>query len=542
MSRFLNTLFSFKNLEALIQKNKLFLTLCLFSVSVPLLLIYSTRERTHHYTKSKTPSETVSYDVAHDKPSADKDSNFQFTEKFSRKDTKFYENKIQSEDFSKDPIIHEFQDWINEFSSLYCSHFDHAEDGDSCVEHDPRFLKHVTGLGERLAQKRRPIFSRIMCEDPEKALTLAVPAEIKSILPHAISQNIESWEEVELDNSNRMLPKVSINSKIHHVRLADQRNLFFEADGAEEMHLSAHWNKIIGISLGDTFATSSKPISLENRKEKGATNFHQVDSVPGDNYAITLAQNDFLHSQRERRSGQSNTSSKLETIKRKVLVVPARFIDETIAYKSWLGGSNEILTNEYKEEILEQIDSDPYEPVTRANIQKTMDQITAFFKRNTDGVLEIIPVTSSVVTYDDEMPRRGHVPKTEISYSTDNIYDSAGDYTYATFNLLSDTPLVNSKEPPLEEPYSFHILAMLLAKKQADDWNYLGPAFQGIESAFIGSTILDTNFSNPPVVSLVGGEATVSGHPHARFTPAIVDVDLDQDGDVTGVRILDPGA
>jgi len=57
---------------------------------------------------------------------------------------------------------------------------------------------------------------------------------------------------------------------------------------------------------------------------------------------------------------------------RKVLVVPARFVDETTAFKSALGGSNTLLANDLSENILEEIINDPYEPISREKIEEAI--------------------------------------------------------------------------------------------------------------------------------------------------------------------------
>lgn len=219
---------------------------------------------------------------------------------------------------------------------------------------------------------------------------------------------------------------------------------------------------------------------------------------------------------------------------RKVLVVPARFVDETVYYQSAFGGSNVLLTNELGEEIMDQIKADPYEPATKATIQKAMDEVVEFYNRNTDGELKIIPVITSVVTLPHMNGQiRRYIP---IEGSSDpNVYDSEGN-----FSALEEVVIQELPEDP-DKP-SIEVLAMSAAATASEDWDYEGFAFIGLSSIEIDGSSIDTNFSEPPSVALVGGEATTaSGVPHPRFKPASVEVNLDSNGDVIGAVILESG-
>ena len=220
---------------------------------------------------------------------------------------------------------------------------------------------------------------------------------------------------------------------------------------------------------------------------------------------------------------------------RKVLVVPARFVDETVYYKSHFGGSNVLLTNEFDEEVMEQIKADPYEPATRATIQKAMDEVAEFYNRNTDGELKIIPVISPVVT----LPHLNGKVRRYISVADgsagSNAYDSDGNYTRLEQLVIQELP-IDPDKPSIE------VLAMSEAASAGEDWDYEGFAFVGLSSIDIIGNSIDTNFSEPPSVALVGGEVTTaSGVPHPRFEPASVEVNLDSNGDVIGAIIVEPG-
>ncbi|NBQ34799.1 MAG: C-type lectin domain-containing protein, partial [Gammaproteobacteria bacterium] len=184
---------------------------------------------------------------------------------------------------------------------------------------------------------------------------------------------------------------------------------------------------------------------------------------------------------------------------RKVLVVPARFVDETVYYQSAFGGSNVLLTNELGEEIMDQIKADPYEPATKATIQKAMDEVAEFFNRNTDGELKIIPVITPVVTLPHMNGQiRRYIP---IEGTSDpNVYDSEGN-----FSALEEVVIQELPEDP-DKP-SIEVLAMSAAATASEDWDYEGFAFIGLSSIEIDGISIDTNFSEPPSVALVGGEA-----------------------------------
>ena len=66
---------------------------------------------------------------------------------------------------------------------------------------------------------------------------------------------------------------------------------------------------------------------------------------------------------------------------RKVLVIPARFVDETTAYTSALGGSNNPLTDELGQNILDELQLDSYEPISREAIDLAMQDVNEFFSR-----------------------------------------------------------------------------------------------------------------------------------------------------------------
>ena len=223
---------------------------------------------------------------------------------------------------------------------------------------------------------------------------------------------------------------------------------------------------------------------------------------------------------------------------RKVLVIPARFIDETTAYESALGGSNNPLTNELGESILEELQTDSYEPITKEKIESAMTEVSEFFSRNTDEQLEIVPVISSTVTLD--LLRYSPV----FNFSGVNPYDSEGTLSGVIEITEGDTRITLSQDS-LDFPIAINLQALSKAAALSDEWNHEGSAFIGVASVTINdvSGFLDTNFSEPPSVEIIGGEDLLAnGSPHPRFRQAKLEAVIDESGDILGFNVLEPGA
>ncbi|MDA8805939.1 InlB B-repeat-containing protein [Opitutales bacterium] len=222
---------------------------------------------------------------------------------------------------------------------------------------------------------------------------------------------------------------------------------------------------------------------------------------------------------------------------RKVLVIPARFIDETTAYGSALGGSNNPLTNELGESILEELQTDSYEPITKQKIESAMTEVSEFFSRNTDEQLEIVPVISSTVTLD------------LLRYSPDfssptgvNPYDSEGTLSGIIEITEGDTRITLSQDPG-DFHRAINLQALSKAAALSDEWNHEGSAFIGVASVTINNGTLGTNFSKPPSVEIIGGEDLLAnGSPHPRFRQAKLEAVIDESGDILGFNVLEPGA
>ena len=204
---------------------------------------------------------------------------------------------------------------------------------------------------------------------------------------------------------------------------------------------------------------------------------------------------------------------------RKILVVPARFLDETTAWSS----TNQILTNELGQELLAELQVDAYEPIARETIEQAMENISAYYNRISDGELVIIPVISQTVTL--PFPRYEADP----NLNEQSHFDSDGVYTGLAEIIHTELPAPD--DPGIEGN------AMILAASLSDDWNYEGPAFIGVSSVSLVNSKIDTNFTSPPSVTFEGG-----GVSHPQFKPARAEAILDDDGDVMAINLLEPGA
>ncbi|MDG1355049.1 MAG: C-type lectin domain-containing protein, partial [Opitutales bacterium] len=226
---------------------------------------------------------------------------------------------------------------------------------------------------------------------------------------------------------------------------------------------------------------------------------------------------------------------------RKVLVIPARFIDETTAYESAMGGSNNPLTNELGESILEELQTDSYEPITKEKIESAMAEVSEFFSRNTDEQLDIVPVISSTVTLD-----LLRYSQTFNSFGA-NPYDSEGTLS-GVIEITEGADRMTLSQDGLDYPIAINLQALSKAAALSDEWNHEGSAFIGVASVTIkDSGFLNTNFSEPPSVEIIGGEDLLdngSPHPspHPRFRQAKLEAVIDESGHILGFNVLEPGA
>ena len=217
---------------------------------------------------------------------------------------------------------------------------------------------------------------------------------------------------------------------------------------------------------------------------------------------------------------------------RKFLVIPARWIDETDHFKSHLGGGNDPLVNYLGEPINDQIHADPFDAMTRQNLEETMNLVSEFYARNLDNELELTPVITSTVT----LPFYKATSDGTEGSAEPTIFDTDGNFTdYKPLNINQEYSLIGEVAGT----------ALKLAGQESERWDINGPAFFGIADLRITSSngLVSGGYDSPPSVTIEGGAfinpETLAPHPH--FKAAEAEVVLNDDGNITAIKLLSPG-
>ena len=79
---------------------------------------------------------------------------------------------------------------------------------------------------------------------------------------------------------------------------------------------------------------------------------------------------------------------------RKVLIVPARFQDEGWGYE----GSSAPLTDQFGNTLYPDLQKNTFEPVSQERLARSMERVVEYFRDNSDGAFNLIPVISPTVT------------------------------------------------------------------------------------------------------------------------------------------------
>ena len=206
---------------------------------------------------------------------------------------------------------------------------------------------------------------------------------------------------------------------------------------------------------------------------------------------------------------------------RKVLVVPARVSSmETDSY-SGFGGSSDPHVNELNEPINQDSHSDPFRLIDPVDLHRAMNEVRDFYYRNSDQKLELLPVIAPTVTVEHGAWLYGFAGQ----YDSEGVLTSGGFYSPGVSEI-------NLARLIIEE-----------AASQSEDWDPYGSAFVGISRI---NVIPFGNYdpSDPPQLTIQGGEFInpVTLLPHVKFQPAKLEAIISQGGQITGVKILDPGA
>ena len=218
---------------------------------------------------------------------------------------------------------------------------------------------------------------------------------------------------------------------------------------------------------------------------------------------------------------------------RKVLVIPARFVDQTEHYFSSRAftGSNAPLTDQFGNPINPEISKQPYTPISVAQMKLAMDEVNEFFLNTTDKNLQLEPVFAPTVTipyYEGTASQQ---------YTGSSQFDSEGNLTGpAVYTWSAGAELSLFAES-----------AKRTAAIESEEFDFYGPAFVGIDEVEINTTSLtagQASYSEAPTITIEGGAFINpnTGLPHVKFQPAEAEAILNEDGNLTGIRITNPGA
>ena len=271
-----------------------------------------------------------------------------------------------------------------------------------------------------------------------------------------------------------------------------------------------------------------------------------------DDYAVALDLNDpnggWIDRNRSERKYalmefvvDNNASTQVQSKgRRKILVVPARFYDEGNYFEGSSGNPIDSSGNP----ISGPRGDDSFEPDSRENLIKVMEEVQDFYLRNSDQKFHLDYVISPTVTMD--YPKWQKVP---AGSGVDNrIFDSTGN-TWWSSALPYDDKFFPPKMTTFGDVFkpggnTPHTLlgdlgpnALQKASNISDDYNFDGLAFQGVTDVTVPSPF--GNYTKPVIV--FNGGAAANGNYHPNFKVAKAEARL-KDGKIYEITITDNGA
>lgn len=206
---------------------------------------------------------------------------------------------------------------------------------------------------------------------------------------------------------------------------------------------------------------------------------------------------------------------------RKVLVVPARFMDEGYSYD----GSSSPLVDRQGNPLSPDGQLDSFDPVTPENLAQAMKEVKDFYLRNSDGTFHLEPVISPTVTlpFNKYNKLRGS--------GEDNLFDTGGGY-FTTANIT------HKELDPLE---GLGEVGIVQAAALSSKWDFFGPAFVGVSQITLAQPLVGTGFKKPPTITFSGGNI-LNGNNDPNFISAEAEAFVNANGEITGIKILNPGA
>ena len=204
---------------------------------------------------------------------------------------------------------------------------------------------------------------------------------------------------------------------------------------------------------------------------------------------------------------------------RKVLIVPARFQDEGWGFN----GSSAPLTDQFGNTLYPELQKNSFEPVSQERLAGSMEQVTEYFRDNSDGAFNLIPVISPTVT----IPFNKYSDSRVFADGTSNPYDSNGS-------------LVGIEDLEHEELPDLGVAAIMAASQLSEKYNILDNFFWGVQGITTSSSF-GGGYKSPPAVSFRGGNLDLNGLVHPDFMPCKARAIVNGDGNITAIEILDPG-
>ena len=215
---------------------------------------------------------------------------------------------------------------------------------------------------------------------------------------------------------------------------------------------------------------------------------------------------------------------------RKVLIVPARFQDEGWGYE----GSSAPLTDQFGNILYPDLQKNSFEPVSQESLAREMERVVEYFRDNSDGAFNLIPVISPTVT----IPLNKYDFDQRWATGESNPYDSNG-------NLIGVAHLTHAELPDIGDA------AILAAAEVSEKYDLAEEGPDGVEFVpshfFWGIQQISTSasfgsgYKAPPAVTFGGGNIGPNGLVHPDFLPCQAKAIVNANGNITGIEILDPG-
>ena len=212
--------------------------------------------------------------------------------------------------------------------------------------------------------------------------------------------------------------------------------------------------------------------------------------------------------------------------KRKVLILPTRFRDEGSNFQ----GSSSNPTDPFGNPTTPGNNPNAYEPDTRENLIRVMQEVKDFYLRNSDGTFHLDAVITPPITVN--LPKWQRVTPDTIGAVDNRIFDSTGQVWWS---LLAANDYDGMEIPVLGET------ARLAAAQISRYYDYDGPAFEGVLSISVPTPF--GSFEKPPLITLEGGGVDpATGIPDPDFEPAQAEALVDASGQITQIILTEPGA